>query len=172
MRFLTSLVINSSNPHHHPHPHHSHNFTTNKENKISPQYIYHDKTDNHNNNSKKSIYRRWSFPFQFSKRSSVKSASSNSSSNNISFSDLLIDFKSQYRFANEELDCAIKSQGSNYYLDDYYDAKEAIEKCLQDYQKLIDHVCQEDVVYWLNNEWNDLLFHLTSTMQKLTPPPV
>ncbi|KAI9303366.1 hypothetical protein BJ944DRAFT_268536 [Cunninghamella echinulata] len=169
MRFLTSLVINSSNPHHHPRPHHPHNFTTNKENKISPQYIYHDKTDNHSN-SKKSLYRRWSFPFQFSKRSSVKSASSNSS--NISFTDLLLDFKSQYRFANEELDCAIKSQGSNYYLDDYYDAKEAIEKCLQDYQKLIDHVCQEDVVYWLNNEWNDSLIHLTSTMQKLTPPPV
>lgn len=69
------------------------------------------------------------------------------------------------------MDYAVKSQGSNYYFDDYYDAKDAIDKCIQDYQKLINHVSQDDVVYWLNSLCMESLLYLTSTIQNLTPPP-
>ncbi|KAI7906428.1 uncharacterized protein BX663DRAFT_548611 [Cokeromyces recurvatus] len=76
------------------------------------------------------------------------------------------EFQHLYRLAVDEMAYAIESQGSIYYSGDLISATDAVNNCLDRFQRLM-QILNSDKSHKLQQEWTDILFELRSKLDSL-----
>ncbi|KAI8059083.1 uncharacterized protein B0P05DRAFT_517208 [Gilbertella persicaria] len=76
------------------------------------------------------------------------------------------EFGEMYKFAVDEMEYAIESQGSIYYKGDLLATIEAVDACLKRFQSLM-QTLQSDRSHQFQEKWTDILFDLRSRLDAL-----